>query len=94
MQGPVRDKILRELNKGETLHLRELIVRTGLGLSELKGVLSQLVAEGLVEEFRHGGYTFYRLTETGRGQLMKSIIEKKLEREERLEEEGSEEAPD
>ncbi len=72
MSSGLREKVLRELNEAEVLHIRELIHRLGISISTLKPLLAELVEQGLVERFSHGGYTFYRITSEGRGYLMQA----------------------
>ncbi len=67
----MRERVLRELSGTEVLHLRELLRRLGTSISELKPVLDEMVEEGLLEKFSHGGYTFYRITGEGRGFLLR-----------------------
>jgi len=62
----VSQQIVRMLERGETVHLRLLLQRLPYGLREIKRALARLEAEGKIESFRHGGYTFYRLA--GRGE--------------------------
>ncbi len=62
----VSQQIMRLLESEETVHLRILLQRLPYGLREIKRALAKLEAEGAVESFRHGGYTFYRLA--GRGE--------------------------
>lgn len=57
----VSQQIMRLLEREETVHLRILLQRLPYGLREIKRALAKLEAEGAVESFRHGGYTFYRL---------------------------------
>jgi predicted transcriptional regulator len=42
-----------------------------VSISVLKKLLDEMVNEGLLEKFSHGGYTFYRITAEGKGYLLK-----------------------
>ncbi len=74
----MRERVLRELSGPEVLHLRELLRRLDVSISELKPVLEEMVREGLVEKFSHGGYTFYRITSEGKGFLLQMEAESLL----------------
>ncbi len=75
MSSGLREKVLKELNESEVLHMRELIRRLDISISTLKPLLAEMVEQGLVEKFSHGGYTFYRITSEGRGYLMQMHAE-------------------
>ncbi|MDK2371922.1 MAG: hypothetical protein QI197_00835 [Candidatus Korarchaeota archaeon] len=78
MGSGLRERVLRELSGPEVLHLRELLRRLDVSISELKPVLEEMVREGLVEKFSHGGYTFYRITSEGKGFLLQMEAESQL----------------
>lgn len=78
MGSGLRERVLKELSGPETLHLRDLLRRLNVPISELKPVLEEMVKDGLVEKFSHGGYTFYRITEGGKGLLLKLETESKI----------------
>ncbi len=78
MGSGLRERVLRELSGPEVLHLRELLRKLDVSISELKPVLEEMVREGLVEKFSHGGYTFYRITSEGKGFLLQMEAESQL----------------
>mgnify|MGYP003883418035 CR=1 FL=1 len=82
----MRERVLRELSESDVLHLRELLRRLNTSISTLKPVLEEMVRQGLVERFSHGGYTFYRITSEGRGLLLQ--MESEAQQEETSVEEG------
>ncbi|GEM_PF-1127841 len=82
MGSGLRERVLRELSGPEVLHLRELLRRLDVSISELKPVLEEMVREGLVEKFSHGGYTFYRITSEGKGFLLQMEAESQFSGEE------------
>ncbi|RDD54160.1 MAG: ArsR family transcriptional regulator [Candidatus Korarchaeota archaeon NZ13-K] len=69
MNSELRERVLRELSKDEVLHVREILNRLNVPISALRQVLNEMVEEGLLERFSHGGYTFYRITAEGRSHL-------------------------
>ncbi|MCC6028800.1 MAG: hypothetical protein LM591_01470 [Candidatus Korarchaeum sp.] len=71
MESGLRERVLRELEKEGVLHLREIVNRMEVSISVLKKLLDEMVNEGLLEKFSHGGYTFYRITAEGKGYLLK-----------------------
>lgn len=71
MESGLRERVLRELEREGVLHLREIVNRTEVSISILKKVLDEMVNEGLLERFSHGGYTFYRITPEGKGHLLR-----------------------
>ncbi len=89
MGSGLRERVLRELSGPEVLHIRELLRRLNVSISELKPVLEDMVRDGLVERFSHGGYTFYRITSEGRGFLLQVEAESRFS-----DEEGEAEGPD
>ncbi len=82
MGSGLRERVLRELSEAEVLHLRELLRRLDASISELKPVLEEMVKEGLVERFSHGGYTFYRITSEGKGFLLQTEAQSQFSGEE------------
>ena len=82
MGSGLRERVLRELGGPEVLHLRELLRRLDVSISELKPVLEEMVREGLIERFSHGGYTFYRITSEGKGFLLQMEAESQFSGEE------------
>ncbi len=79
MSLELRKKVLRELNESEVLHIRKLIHRLDISTSTLKPLLAEMIEQGLIEKFSHGGYTFYRITSEGRDYLMQSHAEESVE---------------
>lgn len=77
----MRKRVLKELNEQGVLHLRDLLRRLNASISELKPLLEDMVKDGLLEKFSHGGYTFYRITDEGRGFLLKLEAESKISEE-------------
>ncbi len=77
MESGLRERVLRELEKDGVLHLREIVSRMEVSISDLKKILDEMVNEGLLEKFSHGGYTFYRITPEGKGYLLKEGSEEK-----------------
>ncbi len=78
----MRERVLKELSEAGVLHLRELLRRLDTSISELKPVLEEMVREGLVERFSHGGYTFYRITSEGKGFLLQTEAQSQFSDEE------------
>ena len=71
MGSELKERVLRELSSREVLHIREIVNRINTPISVLRQILNEMIEEGLLERFSHGGYTFYRITEEGRGYLVK-----------------------
>lgn len=71
MNSELKERVLRELSEEEVLHIREIVNRVDVPISALKRVLSEMVEEGLLEKFSHGGYTFYRITAEGKSYLIR-----------------------
>lgn len=71
MNSELKERVLRELSRDEVLHLREIVNRVNASISILKQVLNEMVKEGLLERFSHGGYTFYRITAEGKSYLIR-----------------------
>ncbi|MCS7102424.1 MAG: hypothetical protein NZ992_00900 [Candidatus Korarchaeum sp.] len=69
MNSELKERVLRELDREGVLHIREIINRINTSISILKQVLNEMVEEGLLERFSHGGYTFYRITAEGKSYL-------------------------
>lgn len=75
MNSELKERVLRELGKEEVLHIREIVSRIGVPISVLRPILNEMVEEGLLEKFSHGGYTFFRITSEGKSQLLRGNIE-------------------
>ncbi len=60
------NKILELIRKRGTVHLRRIIVESGLPFNEALPILKSLEEKGLIEEFKHGGYTYYKITDAGK----------------------------
>lgn len=58
----VSQRIMNVLERKEVVHLRQLLQELPYTLREIKRALQRLESQGVVESFRHGGYTFYRLS--------------------------------
>ncbi|MEM1520340.1 MAG: hypothetical protein QXR35_00885 [Candidatus Korarchaeum sp.] len=71
MNSELKERVLRELSREEVLHMREIVNRINASVSILKHVLNEMVEEGLLERFSHGGYTFYRITAEGKSYLIR-----------------------
>ncbi|MEM0192354.1 MAG: helix-turn-helix domain-containing protein [Candidatus Korarchaeum sp.] len=71
MNSELKERVLRELSREEVLHMREIVNRINASVSTLKHVLNEMVEEGLLERFSHGGYTFYRITAEGKSYLIR-----------------------
>ncbi len=90
MSSGLREKVLKELNESEVLHIRELIHKLDISIFALKPLLDEMIEQGLIEKFSHGGYTFYRITSEGRGYLMQVQAEESAEISEEEQEESKE----
>lgn len=71
MNSELKERLLRELSEEEVLHIREIVNRLNVSISTLKRTLNEMVEEGLLERFSHGGYTFYRITAEGKSYLIR-----------------------
>lgn len=60
------NRILEFIKKRGTVHLRRIIIEVGLPFSEALPILKSLEEKGLIEGFRHGGYTYYKITNAGK----------------------------
>ncbi len=75
----LRERVLKVLSEAETLHARDLLRKLDISVTVLKPLMEELVRENLVERFSHGGYTFYRITEEGKGLLIQIEKQKEIE---------------
>ncbi len=57
----MRERVISLLKERGVLHIRQLIKELNSSYTQVKRVLDQMISEGVVESFSHGGYTFYRL---------------------------------
>ena len=57
----MRERVIGLLKERGVLHIRQLIRELNSSYTQVKRILDQLVGEGVIERFSHGGYTFYRL---------------------------------
>ncbi len=72
--GDVEKAVLRALRGKTTVHMRELVRETGISVGRILRAIDELEKRGLIRSFRHGGYSFFSLTEEGEREASRAEV--------------------